>query len=328
MTPLLAVVLLSLCGRVSAQEPVEDPTWQQYMYLLRASTLEWRRTEPFLLKLDYQLYDLAGKPLAQGEAEQSWGLANDLVKVHSSTLDEQDPQSEDAIHKTHVRESYLIHQVLHAVARPFPYVTKRADFMMDQFKQTIGTSEMDCFALSAPSRRTSDTAVYCTDADNHLAAMTGQGSFVLTRSNFRKYRNHDIPMDVSLSYGGKLAITAHVSELDALPAPANSDARAQPAKPDATAIAAQVMAGNIISKKTPDYPKLARVRHVAGTVVLWAIITKEGTVTALDVIASPDQQLSESSLKAVQKWKYKPYLLNGEPTEVDTVISVNYNLGR
>jgi protein TonB len=60
-------------------------------------------------------------------------------------------------------------------------------------------------------------------------------------------------------------------------------------------------------------------------VVLHAIISKQGTITSLQAISGPDM-LKGAALDAVRQWRYKPYLLNGEPTEVDTTITVNFNL--
>ena len=85
------------------------------------------------------------------------------------------------------------------------------------------------------------------------------------------------------------------------------------------------MAGNILTKVAPVYPHDARAAHISGTVVLHAIIGKDGNVEKLVVVSGP-KELQTSALDAVKQWTYKPYLLNGNPTEVETTIHVNYNL--
>ena len=85
------------------------------------------------------------------------------------------------------------------------------------------------------------------------------------------------------------------------------------------------MAGNILTKVAPVYPNDARAAHISGTVVLHAIIGKDGNVEKLVVVSGP-KELQTSALDAVKQWTYKPYLLNGNPTEVETTIHVNYNL--
>ena len=87
-----------------------------------------------------------------------------------------------------------------------------------------------------------------------------------------------------------------------------------------------VMAGNILSKVPPDYPPIARAAHVEGTVMLHALIGKDGRVKHLTVVSGPPM-LTGAAVDAVKQWVYKPYLLNGEPTEVDTTVSVNFSIG-
>jgi TonB family protein len=88
-------------------------------------------------------------------------------------------------------------------------------------------------------------------------------------------------------------------------------------------VSAGVVAGNLVSKVDPVYPDIAKKAHVQGAVVLQAVIAKDGTVKELRLISGPPM-LVVSAIQAVQQWKYKPYLLNGEPTEVETTINVNY----
>jgi protein TonB len=91
-------------------------------------------------------------------------------------------------------------------------------------------------------------------------------------------------------------------------------------------VSSGVVAGSKIGGVNPTYPPIARAAHVSGTVVLHAIISKAGTITNLQVVSGPEM-LRASAVDAVRTWRYKPYILNGEPTEVDTTVSVNFNMG-
>jgi periplasmic protein TonB len=102
---------------------------------------------------------------------------------------------------------------------------------------------------------------------------------------------------------------------------------APPPKPSAPLrIGGNVMAGRITHQVTPQYPQIARIAHVSGTVVLHAIIDEHGDITQLQYVSGP-ALLKESALQAVREWKYAPYQLNGQPVKVDTTISVIFNLG-
>jgi protein TonB len=74
------------------------------------------------------------------------------------------------------------------------------------------------------------------------------------------------------------------------------------------------------------YPPIAKQAHVQGVVVLHAIIGKDGRIKNLNVI-SGNAMLTQAAVDAVSNWRYKPYLLNGEPTEVDTTVTVNFSFG-
>ena len=65
--------------------------------------------------------------------------------------------------------------------------------------------------------------------------------------------------------------------------------------------------------------------HIEGTVELMATISKDGNITHIKVL-NGDAQLAKAASDAVKQWKYKPYLLNGEPVEIQTQVTVNFKL--
>jgi periplasmic protein TonB len=87
-----------------------------------------------------------------------------------------------------------------------------------------------------------------------------------------------------------------------------------------------VAAGLLIYKVIPNYPALARQMRLEGTVVLSATISKSGTIANLHVV-SGSPMLQQAALDAVSTWRYRPYLLNGQPVDVETTINVNFKLG-
>jgi periplasmic protein TonB len=87
-----------------------------------------------------------------------------------------------------------------------------------------------------------------------------------------------------------------------------------------------VAAGLLIRKVIPPYPQLAKTMHVEGTVALAATISKTGTIVNLRVVSGPPM-LQQAALDAVSNWRYRPYLLNGQPVDVETTINVIFTLG-
>jgi periplasmic protein TonB len=85
------------------------------------------------------------------------------------------------------------------------------------------------------------------------------------------------------------------------------------------------MDGLLLFKPIPVYPPIAVVTRAEGTVVLDAVISKSGSIENLRVISGP-AMLRQSALDAVRQWRYRPYLLNGQPVEVETTVNVVFKL--
>lgn len=90
-------------------------------------------------------------------------------------------------------------------------------------------------------------------------------------------------------------------------------------------ISSGVEQGLLIRDVKPIYPALAREAGVQGQVILEAVIGKDGRIENLRALGG-NPMLIKAAIDAVQQWRYRPYLLNGEPVEVETQITVNFNL--
>lgn len=112
--------------------------------------------------------------------------------------------------------------------------------------------------------------------------------------------------------GGVLASTRSVPVIAQTPEP-NKRMR----------IASRVAEANLIHDVAPTYPPEAGRARIEGTVVLLAVIGKDGTVRDVRV-ESGLPMLVQAAIDAVKQWRYKPYLLNGEPTEVASQITINF----
>jgi protein TonB len=97
------------------------------------------------------------------------------------------------------------------------------------------------------------------------------------------------------------------------------------ATPQRVRVSQGVTQGLLIRKIQPAYPPLARQARIQGSVLLQAEISKDGTIQNLRLI-SGHPMLAPAAIEAVKQWRYKPYILNGEPVEVETQITVNFTL--
>ena len=99
----------------------------------------------------------------------------------------------------------------------------------------------------------------------------------------------------------------------------------QPVMPQRVRVSQGVTTGLLIHKVEPTYPMLARSARIQGNVVLKAIIDKEGNIQDLQLV-SGHPMLVPAAIQAVKQWRYRPYLLNGQPVEVETTITVIFSL--
>jgi len=97
------------------------------------------------------------------------------------------------------------------------------------------------------------------------------------------------------------------------------------ATPQRVRVSSGVVTGLKVRNVNPAYPPLARQARIQGVVILQAQISKDGNIESLQLI-SGHPMLAPAAIEAVKQWKYRPYLLNGEPVEVDTTIQVNFTL--
>lgn len=94
-------------------------------------------------------------------------------------------------------------------------------------------------------------------------------------------------------------------------------------KPSHMIVSSKVATGLLVQKVDPQYPEAARNAGARGPVVLKVTISKDGTVTNASAV-SGDPKLVPAAMEAVKKWKFKPYMFNGEPVEVESSLAVTF----
>ncbi len=100
----------------------------------------------------------------------------------------------------------------------------------------------------------------------------------------------------------------------------------KPVTPQRIRVGGNVEAAKLERQIQPIYPQIAKTAHIQGTVVLHAVIAKDGSIQELTYVTGP-ALLMRSAMDAVRQWHYAPTELNGQPVEVDTTIQVVYTLG-
>lgn len=100
---------------------------------------------------------------------------------------------------------------------------------------------------------------------------------------------------------------------------------AQPTPRAPASVSQGVMRGLLVFDPKPVYPPIAIATHTQGVVVLQALISRTGSIENLRVVSGPPL-LRQAALDAVRQWRYRPFLLNGQPVEVETTVNVVFTL--
>ncbi|HEY7353451.1 MAG TPA: energy transducer TonB [Terriglobales bacterium] len=117
-------------------------------------------------------------------------------------------------------------------------------------------------------------------------------------------------------------LVAYSAEVPSAPAADTGDARSKPVRVRVSQAVTQAM---VSTRVPPVYPRDAKIARIQGSVVMSVVIDRNGNVQSLKVI-SGHPMLAQAAIDAVKHWKYRPYLLNGDPVEVDTQVTVNFTL--
>lgn len=151
----------------------------------------------------------------------------------------------------------------------------------------------------------------------YVASVEAPG-FAFWQRRLHLAQNFDSHMNAILNVG---AVNEEVTVAAAGAAPAD-----QKRPPSRIRVGGAVQAARLIQKKAPVYPESAKARGIQGQVILRTVILKDGAPGEVMVFEAPDPSLADAAVEAVRQWLYFPTLLNGEPVEVQTDITVHFEL--
>ena len=325
-----AIVLAALAVSARAQGAVQASPTDDWGKLVAANNLDVKGNTPFHLGMSFQLYDLKGKPTETGTFETWWpGVGGRRTLVKLAGLNE-DGSAPDGADDATVRYAHLVNQFIEAAIHPVPTMESSVGTVTKPL--TSGKFQLECTGPK-PSPAEAMNAVLETAcmAPNSTDVLTMQGlsgNLTMLRPKTGKFRDTFVAMELRIYYLRMDAIAGKMTGLQVYD-PANAKVEAPSttvSEAPVVRISGGVISGHRIKFVVPVYPMEAKISHLSGTVLMDAVIGKDGVIRRLVPIASTDSMFTESATQAVRQWRYSPYLLNGEPTEVDTTITVNYAL--
>ena len=315
------------CAALRAQNPALSAR------LMKAATvdaLDTVESQPWHAIVEAEIFDAKGSNPTHGTIEV-WQCGSNrrmLYTFGSATMSE--IVNGSAIFRTADEAQlprfapFLLAKVLHT--GPMMPQVKQTDPQLQE--REVHGEKFDCITSKPPANAISFSGpAYCLDAQDHLRALLNSQQTVLLDAP-EEFLGHAVSRRVSVTNSDVPVATATITKLEVYEPSANEFVPMGGMK--SFIPRARISGGVIAAMRTgmvvPVYPEAARAHHVTGSVVLRAIIGADGRVKTVEVASSANAELNQAAVDAVRQWTYKPYILNGEPTEVDTTITVNFTL--
>jgi TonB family protein len=337
LLPAFAISLIAFSG-ASAQEPTPTATPQAApstpsdpkALMLQAAKLNGLTGDdikPWHLKATWTQLDPDGKTTDQGTYEESWVSPTKYKRTFTGVTEYGSEKGEMRTGANQVF-SILLLNAQHDFVEPLPTEKTVQSKEFSDKEIDSGGMKLSCISV-APQAYPGLT--YCLNTEQPILRISARAaeSIQILHNRILRFQGHFIAGDLKIVRSGKIALTAHVESIEPL-AQVNEADFTPPADavlmPHMVNISGGIAVGMLLRKVAPEYPQVAKDSRTQGTVVLQAIISKEGLIRDLHVV-SGSKMLQDAALDAVRQWEYRPYLLNGEPVEVMTTINVVFTLG-
>jgi len=213
---------------------------------------------------------------------------------------------------------FLLAKVLHA--GPTMLQVKQIAPQLQERK--VDGQKLDCITSKPPANAISSSGpVYCLDAQDHLRAFLNFQQTVLLDAP-EEFLGHAVSRSVSITNSDVPTANAKIVKLEVYESSADQFTPAADMSlfvPTAR-ISGGVTAGMLVKKVQPTLPPGISAK---GNVNLRVMIGTDGHPTKVEVVAAPDPTIGAACVDAVKQWVYKPYLINGDPVQVDTTVLIN-----
>lgn len=311
--------------------PAVLPTDPKELMLLAAKTngLTGPDVQPWHLKASYKLLDEKGNVADQGSYEEFWVSPIKFKRIYTgASFGRTDYGTAKGIYSVGLSDP-IHHPNYQSLRREFVSPLPSPEWIKHNSvnSHAFGPKgdKLSCVGFDG-----SNTPLYCLDPARPIVVVDAYPAEQQQTIHDRILNFHGqfIAGDLKFIYAKKIVTEAHLDVLQTL-SPVNDFDYAVPPEAILLHRGIEIPEGEdiAIKKTSPVYPETARMARVSGAVSLEAVIGVDGHIADLKVLSGP-QELRQAALDAVRTWVYPPYLLNGEPVEVNTRATVIFALSR
>jgi TonB family protein len=339
MRGIYCVATVILCWGFACATHAENATaFAERLHRVDAGTaLDVTGITPWHMKMSVQLFDAKGQPGEQGVMEEWWaGAQMDRLVYALPSYKATELQNGAGFFRTKGAEQppLMLELLREQVVHPMPAERDIEGTKAEVRKEKFGKVTFDCVMLDRPIKAQVYFPIgvfptYCMDVGkDSLRASYDYGSQLILRNEVGEFQGRAVAKDISIDRGTVSVATGRVFKLEI--ASFDEDVFTQggdlePAR-HPLRVAADTIAGRVISNVNPVYPASAKARNASGTVIVQAVIGRDGRVGFVRLVATPDVDLGSAAMEAVKQRIYKPYMVNGEAVEVETTMIVSFSI--
>jgi len=299
----------------------------------KANGLNGPDLRPWHIKASYETFDLKGKPQDSGTYEEFWISDKKYRRSYTSaSFTQTDVGTNAGLFRTGSQSwpGVLESAVRRDLTQPIAELNF-GSFKLAKKKRSIGSADLLCIALASEAEYP-DEVLYCLNQDQPIlrieSSMGGNSQTVF--NGIVVFAGHAVAKDIRMQYSGKPRLSVHVETIEPMSQVGESEfvvpAGAVEVQTDKITLPAATVMAARLSSVSPIYPDAAKANHVEGTVIMQTTIGKDGRVVVAKAISGPPG-LRQASVDSVLQWKFRPFLILGEPSEVETQLQIIYTLG-
>lgn len=278
--------------------------------------------QPWHIVIAYDQFDEDGDNVHSGVVEELWaGPKKYRISYKSDTLNQTDFATEHGLFRLGDQRwpNRVEMQVRSEVVNPFAFAATLQDVKVSSIERTFGSHALHCIVFER-SGVISVPAQYCFDRDGtELRYVRGEGWFQTTYNDMTQIEGRNIARQVEVTDGGHRFLSIQVKTIEAI---AHIDEKELAPPVDAVSLTGQRVTGvnpKPVQTVFPEWPSSVRQQHFS--IAVQIVIGKDGRVISAHALSGPPDAFKAAEA-AVRKWRYQPYLVLGEPAEVETKVQL------
>jgi len=297
--------------------------------------------QPWHIKVHYDAFDSDGNKKNSGSYEEFWISATKYKRSYvSNSFNQTDFATEHGLYRAGNQEwpGLLEGKIRPVVLEPVPANIRIHDFKLKRSNQSFGSLKLQCIILEPQNSQSfhvvgyPDNARfvhYCLGQQQPVLRFysQGAGAFDTLYNDIVEFQGRYLARDISVTNEGKPFLTVHVETIEKLTLIPDLSPSSNAIGPITTVkmdIAA--LQGYIVNRAFPRYPENARLEGIQGEVVVKFTVGKDGKVVSTEAVSGP-LLLRDAATDCVRQWRFNPFLLIGQPVEVESTAKIIFTLG-